>query len=87
MTTPTDLGAPSDVANATVPVFHDAAWFAARTGLKESWVRRHAATLPHHRIGRFLRFSEDSVTEFLESTRQSAAAEFQVSARSTRRAK
>lgn len=70
----------------TAPVFHDAAWFAARTGLKESWVRRHAASLPHHRVGRFLRFSEQSVAEFLESTRQDAASDFHVSARSKRRA-
>lgn len=41
-----------------------AAEFAKRIGMSEDWVRRNAKTLHHHRVGRLLRFSDESVEDF-----------------------
>lgn len=49
----------------------DAAEFARRIGMSEDWVRRNAKSgmrLHHHRVGRLLRFSEDSVNDFKART-------------------
>jgi len=51
----------------------NAAEFAQRIGMSEDWVRRNAKQLHHHRIGRLLRFSEDSVNDFKTRTAVSAA--------------
>ena len=50
-----------------------AAEFAKRIGMSEDWVRRNAKTLHHHRVGRLLRFSEDSVNDFKTRTAVAAA--------------
>ncbi|MGB2557782.1 helix-turn-helix domain-containing protein [Cellulosimicrobium cellulans] len=47
--------------------------FAKRIGMSEDWVRRNAKTLHHHRVGRLLRFSEDSVNDFKTRTAVAAA--------------
>ncbi|SNS63939.1 hypothetical protein SAMN06309944_1118 [Micrococcales bacterium KH10] len=51
-----------------MPALHDAAWFAEQIGMSEDWVRRNSKRLPCHKVGRMLRFSEDSVRIFLERT-------------------
>lgn len=47
------------------------AQFAARVGMKESWVRQHVKDIPHRRVGRFLRFSEADLEAFIEGTAES----------------
>lgn len=49
--------------------FHDAAWFAKRIGMGLDWVRHNTARLPHHRVGRKVRYSEESVAIFKEATK------------------
>lgn len=51
----------------------NAAEFGRRIGMSEDWVRRNARTLHHHRVGRLLRFSEDSVEDFKLRTAIQAA--------------
>ena len=46
----------------------DSAEFARRIDMSEDWVRRHTKSLPHHRVGRLVKFSDDSVTEFKART-------------------
>jgi hypothetical protein len=66
----------------TAPVFHGAAWFAEQIGEKEDWVRRHSRSLPRHRVGRFLRFTEANVQEYVEQTRVAPEPEIALTARS-----
>lgn len=35
--------------------------FARRIDMSKSWVHENAKTIPHHRVGRLLKFSEASV--------------------------
>lgn len=37
---------------------HDTRWFAEQIGMSESWIRGNISTLPHHKIGRLLKFDE-----------------------------
>lgn len=55
---------------AVASALHDAAWMAGRIGRTEDWVRRAAnrGDLPHHRVGRSLRFTDQDVTDFLDMT-------------------
>lgn len=46
----------------------DAAEFARRIDMSESWVRKNAKSLPHHRVGSLLKFSDDSVAAFKART-------------------
>ena len=46
----------------------DSAEFARRIDMSEDWVRRNRANLPHHRVGRLVKFSDDSVSEFKART-------------------
>jgi excisionase family DNA binding protein len=48
---------------------HDVAWMARRLGRSADWVRRAAnrGDLPHHRDGRYLRFTEQDVEAYLTS--------------------
>lgn len=53
-----------------------AAEFAKRIGMSEDWVRRNVQSgmrLHHHRVGRLLKFSEDSVNDFKTRTAVAAA--------------
>lgn len=57
--------------DATDVALFPAAEFARRIGMSEDWVRRNAKSgmrLHHHRVGRLLRFSEDSVNDFKTRT-------------------
>lgn len=63
---------PADVPTRAPDVaLFDAADFARRIGMSEDWVRRNAKSgmrLHHHRIGRLLKFSEESVNDFKART-------------------
>jgi hypothetical protein len=61
---------------------HDAAWFAERIGMSEKWVRAHTHELPCFKYGGRVKFTEQSVEDFLDATRQRASAEIQISPRS-----
>lgn len=69
------------------PVWHDAAWAARRLGRSEDWVRRSAqkGLLPHHKDGRYLRFTEGDIAEYLERTRVAPVEHMGRSRRSRRR--
>jgi excisionase family DNA binding protein len=52
-------------------LFIDPPAAADRLGMKESRLRKlaQAGKIPHHRDGRFLRFTEDDLAAYVESTR------------------
>jgi len=52
----------------TTPAYMTPAEFAERIGMKEGWVRSHLDTIPHRRVGRFLRFTEDDLAAFVAKT-------------------
>lgn len=62
--------------------FYDVRWFARRLGMKESWVRKHARELPHHSMGRLVRYCECCIEKYREQTASDSLAEIQISARS-----
>ena len=53
---------------ATALEFHPTSWFAQRVGMSEDWVRRHMHEIPHHRIGRNVRFDEHCIELFRQRT-------------------
>lgn len=48
--------------------FHDSAWFVQQIDMSEDWVRRNRPRLPHHRIGRLVKFDAHCVEIFREQT-------------------
>ncbi|WP_336707576.1 hypothetical protein [Oerskovia sp. USHLN155] len=48
--------------------FHGPAWFAEQLDVSESWVRKNAKSLPHHRVGSLLKFDDHCVEIFRDRT-------------------
>lgn len=46
----------------------DAAWFASQIGMSVDYVRHNTATLPHHKIGRLVRFDDHCIDELRRRT-------------------
>lgn len=44
---------------------HDAAWFGEHIGKKADWVTRHLDDIPHIRVGRTPRFTEQHLRDYL----------------------
>lgn len=47
----------------------DLRWFCDQVGKSRSWVLAHLDDIPHHRIGRSIRFTEAGLADYLEQTR------------------
>lgn len=45
-------------------------WFAEQIGKSPSWVYSHIDELPHHKIGRSVRFTEANLDDYLRATRR-----------------
>ena len=46
----------------------DAAWFASQIGVSVDYVRHNTATLPHHKVGRLVRFDDHCIDELRRRT-------------------
>lgn len=45
------------------------AWFCEQVGKSRSWVLANLDDIPHHRIGRSIRFTEADLAEYLDQTK------------------
>lgn len=48
---------------------NDLAWFCEQIGKSRSWVLANLADIPHHRIGRAVRFTDGDLSAYLDQTR------------------
>lgn len=48
--------------------FHDSAWFARQIDMSHDWVIRNTKRLPHHRIGRRVKFDAHCVAIYRDRT-------------------
>ncbi len=46
---------------------HDTAWMGEQIGKSADWVRHNIAEIPHRRIGRTIRFTDQDLADYLES--------------------
>lgn len=48
--------------------FYGAAWMAERIDMSEDWVRHNTKRIPHHKVGRLVKFDEHCVERYAEQT-------------------
>lgn len=48
--------------------YHDVAWMSQRIGMSAHWIYTNKNLVPHHRIGRYLRFTEANAAAFERQT-------------------
>lgn len=53
---------------------HSVDAFLALTGVSRAWLSRNIDTIPHSRVGRFVRFSDRQIREYLVSITRGRAA-------------
>lgn len=70
-----------------VDPLRDAAWFAAQIGMSVDWVRHNTRGLPHHKVGRLVRFDEHCLDELRARTAQAPRDAMQRTAQSKVRRK
>ena len=60
-------------------------WFADAIGAPVQWVRRNMRTLPHHKRGRLVRFTEANLAEYEAATKVEAQPDIELSSLSRAR--
>lgn len=60
----------SDTQEPTRPslAFHGPAWFAEQLDVSEAWVRKNVKSLPHHKVGKLLKFDDHCIEIFRDRT-------------------